>query len=57
MGDTITKVIDKQIEYFTNNLGVFLKILKKIIEATNNMIAPCHLTHQSNPMVKNDRYE
>jgi hypothetical protein len=57
MGDTTIKEIDRQIEYFTNSLGVFLKFLKKSIETTSNMIIPCHLTHQSNPIAKNERYE
>jgi hypothetical protein len=57
MGDTTIREIDKQTEYFTNNLGVFLKFLKKIIETINNMITPCHLIHQSNPIAKNERYE
>ena len=34
-----------------------MKFLKRIIVATNNMIIPCHLIHQSNPIVKNDKYE
>ena len=29
MGDTTIKEIDKQIEYFTNNLGVFFEIFKE----------------------------
>ncbi len=57
MGDTTIRQIAKQVRYFKNDLGVFLKFLKKIIEATNNITMPFHLTHQSNPIVKNDKYE
>jgi predicted glycosyl hydrolase (DUF1957 family) len=57
MGDTTIRQIAKHTKYFKSSLGVFLEFLKKIIEATNSMIMPCHLTHQSNPMVKNDKYE
>jgi predicted glycosyl hydrolase (DUF1957 family) len=57
MGDTTIRQIAKHTKYFKSSLGVFLKFLKKIIETTNSMIMPCHLTHQSNPMVKNDKYE
>jgi hypothetical protein len=57
MGDTIIRQIPKQAKYFKNNLGVFLKFVKKIIEAINNITIPFHRTHQSNPIVKNDKYE
>ena len=57
IGDTTTKQIAIHAKYFKNSLGVFLKFLKRIIVATNNMIMPCHLIHQSNPIVKNDKYE
>tara|TARA_B100000953_G_scaffold281825_1_gene259543 strand:+ start:485 stop:757 length:273 start_codon:yes stop_codon:yes gene_type:complete len=57
IGDTTIKQIAKHTKYFKSSLGVILKFLKKIIEATSNMIIPCHFTHQSNPIVKNDKYE
>ena len=44
-------------KYFKSSLGVILKFLKKITEATNNITMPCHFAHQSNPMTKNDKYE
>ena len=57
MGDTTIRQIAKQAKYFKNNLGVFLKFVKKIIEAISNITIPFHRTHQSNPIVKNDKYE
>jgi hypothetical protein len=57
MGDTTIRQIAKQVRYFKNDLGVFLKFLKKIIEATNTITMPFHFIHQSNPIVKNDKYE
>ena len=57
IGETTIRQIAKQTKYFKNNFGVFLKFVKKITEAINNITIPFHRTHQSNPIVKNDKYE